>query len=324
MSFHVVVGAGPVGTTTARHLTATGAQVRVVTRSGTGPDLPGVERVAADAADADRLTALTEGAAALYNCANPAYHRWSTDWPPLANALLTAAERTGAVLATVGNLYGYGPVDRPMTEATPLAATGVKGRVRNQMWADALDAHRDGRARITEVRGSDYLGASGTSLPMMLLPGVLAGRRVVLPVDFDAPHTWTYIDDVARTLVVAAADERAWGRAWHVPSAPPVSVRELATRAAALAGAPAPRLTRLPYPGLWLGGLVNPFARELRETAHQFARPFVMDSRAATELLGVPPPRWTTPSPPPSPPSPVRRCFPGRDVRKGPFLYTRR
>ena len=140
------------------------------------------------------------------------------------------------MLATVGNLYGYGPVDGPMTEDTPLAATGVKGRVRNRMWADALAAHRAGRVRVTEVRGSDYLGAGGTSLPMLVLPRVLAGRRVFLPVDWDAPHTWTYIDDVARTLVAAATDARAWGRAWHVPSAPAVPMRELATRAAALAG----------------------------------------------------------------------------------------
>ncbi|WNM41156.1 NAD-dependent epimerase/dehydratase family protein [Micromonospora halotolerans] len=287
MALHVIVGAGPVGTATARLLAERGDRVRVVTRRGTGPTHPAIERIAADAADAERLTTLTDGAAALYNCANPAYHRWPLDWPPLAAALLTAAGRNGAVLATVGNLYGYGPVDGPMTEATPLASTGTKGRVRNRMWADALAAHRAGRARITEVRGSDYLGAGGTSLAMMVLPRALAGQRVFLPVDWDAPHTWTYIPDVARTLVAAATDERAWGRAWHVPSAPAVSMRDLATRAAALVGAPAPRLTRMPYPVLWLGGLANPMARELRETAYQFDRPFLMDSAPATATLGV-------------------------------------
>ncbi|MFJ6956391.1 NAD-dependent epimerase/dehydratase family protein, partial [Micromonospora aurantiaca (nom. illeg.)] len=287
MALHVIVGAGPVGTATARLLAERGERVRVVTRRGTGPEHPAIERVAADAADADRLAALTEGADALYNCANPQYHTWPTDWPPLAAALLTAAERSGAVLATVGNLYGYGPVDAPMTEATPLAATGVKGRVRNRMWADALAAHRAGRARVTEVRGSDYIGLGGTSLPMMVLPKVLAGQRVFLPVAWDAPHTWTYVGDVARTLVAAATDPRAWGRAWHVPSAPPMSMRALPDRAAKRAGVPAPRLTRMPYPVLWLGGLADPFAREMRETAHQFAGPFVMDSTAASETFGI-------------------------------------
>lgn len=49
---------------------------------------------------------LSLGLLALYNCANPRYDRWLTDWPPLASALLTAAERTGAVLAATATLYG--------------------------------------------------------------------------------------------------------------------------------------------------------------------------------------------------------------------------
>ncbi len=68
----------------------------MATRSGGGPQHAGVQLVAADATDPDNLTAPTNGAAAPYNCANPQYHRWLTDWPPL----LTDAERTGAVLVT--------------------------------------------------------------------------------------------------------------------------------------------------------------------------------------------------------------------------------
>jgi len=133
----------------------------VISRSG-GAAAAGAEPVALDATDAAAPTAAAAGAAALYNCANPAYDRWDTDWPPLAAALLDAAESTGAVLATVGNLYGYGPVTAPITEATPLAAVGHKGKVRNRMWADALARHRAGRVRVTEVRGSDYVGPGVT------------------------------------------------------------------------------------------------------------------------------------------------------------------
>ena len=96
MSLHVIVGAGAVGSAAAQLLAERGEQVRIVTRRGTGPEHPAIERIAADANDTDRLTELTKGAAALYNCANPLYHRWLTDWPPLAAALLTAAERSEA------------------------------------------------------------------------------------------------------------------------------------------------------------------------------------------------------------------------------------
>src|SRR5215471_367786 len=100
---HVIVGAGPVGTATASLLADRGEQVRMVTRRGTGPERAEVERVAADATNAARLSELTKGAVALYNCANPPYDQWLTGWPPLNQALLRAAESSGAVLASACN-----------------------------------------------------------------------------------------------------------------------------------------------------------------------------------------------------------------------------
>lgn len=281
VSLHVIVGAGPVGSATARLLAARGEQVRVLSRRGGGPG-----GVAADASDADALARHTEGAVALYNCAGPAYHRWPTDWPPLGAALRHAAETSGAVLVTTGNLYGYGAVDGPITEDLPMRPNSVKGEVRARLWADALAAP----IRTAEVRGSDYLGA-GTMSPFsaLVLPKVLAGKRAAAPADLDAPHSWTYVGDVARTLVAVAADEQAWGRAWHVPTAPAMSLRRLATRAAELAGAPAARVTTMPAFALRLAGFFNPDAREMLEMQYQLRRPFVLDSSAATAAFGIEP-----------------------------------
>jgi nucleoside-diphosphate-sugar epimerase len=285
MALHVIVGAGPVGSAVARELLASGEKVRMVTRSGSGLD--GTDKVTADAGDAVRLSELADGAAAIYNCVNPPYHRWSTDWPPVANALLAAAESSGAVLATTGNLYGYGHVGAAMTEATPLAATGTKGRVRNQMSRDAFAAHEAGRIRTFEVRGSDYLGGKNI-LSVIITPALRKGRTAFVPADLDAPHTWTNIEDVAKLLVVGAADERAWGRAWHVPSAPACSVRELTAIAARQLGAQA-KVRSMPVSVLWSVGLFNREVRELRETQHQFRKPFILDSSAAEATFGLQP-----------------------------------
>src|SRR3954471_20069719 len=284
MSFHVVVGAGPIGSSVATLLADAGEQVRVITRSGRGPDHPYIERIAADAADATRLTALTTGAAVLYNCANPRYTRWETDWPPLSSALIAAAQHTGAVLATTGNLYVYGPVDGPMTESTALAATGRKGRVRIRMWEDALAAG----IRTVEVRGSDYIGPNADSVfTFALLPAMQKGTTARVPANIDLPHTFTYTGDVARTLVALAADERAWGRAWHVPSPDPITIRELADRFFRVSGRPAVNVVGLPR---WLPRLAAPFVpmvRELVEMDYQFYRPFVLDSSLVTRTFGI-------------------------------------
>ncbi|MEU8223559.1 NAD-dependent epimerase/dehydratase family protein [Kribbella sp. NPDC048915] len=288
MALRIVVGAGPVGTATARRLAERGEQVRVITRSGSGPD--GVEQIAADATDADLLARYAAGAAAIYSCAGPPYHRWSTDWPPLGAALVKAAEASGAVLVTTGNLYGYGAADEPMTEDLPLLPNSVKGRVRARLWNDALDAHRAGRIRTAEVRGSDYLGAGAvTTFNAMVLPKVIRGRRASIPAELDAPHSWTYVGDVARTLIAVGDDESAWGRAWHVPSPEPISVRALANRAAELADAPPAKVSAMPLAALRLVGLFNPTARALIETQYQWRSPFILDSTAASVAFSIKP-----------------------------------
>jgi nucleoside-diphosphate-sugar epimerase len=293
MGRYVIVGAGVVGRTTAGRLADAGHRVVLVSRSGTGTGAgrADVEPVAADATDAAGLTALADGADALFNCANPAYHRWPTDWPPIADALLQAAERSGAVLVTMSNLYGYGPMDRPVREDDPLASAGTKGRVRAQMWHQARAAHEAGRIRATEARASDFWGpgVTGAHLAERVVPKVLAGKRVSVLGDPDAPHSWSYIDDVAATLAALATDERAWGRPWHVPSGPARSAREMVGLLAAAAGRPAPKVGAVPSWALTAAGVVSPLMREMREVAHQFDRPFVLDASRTEAALGLAP-----------------------------------
>ncbi|MER7765026.1 NAD-dependent epimerase/dehydratase family protein [Streptomyces sp. NPDC097619] len=282
MSFSLVIGFGPAGAATARLLAERGDRVRVVTRTGRPPE-PGIEHLALDAADSASLTRAARGARALYSCASPAYPRWTRDWPPLAASLCAAAEDSGAVLVLLGNLYGYGPVAGPLTEELPLAATGPKGRVRAAVWERARELHEGGRLRAVELRASDFFGpgvTDGGHLASRFVPPLLKGKPVSALGDPDAPHSWTYLPDTARALVEAADTERAWGRAWHVPTAPPRSVRETAALLSAAAGTPPVPVRRIPPAVLALGGLVSPMLRELREVRYQFDRPFVVDAGA--------------------------------------------
>jgi len=226
----------------------------------------------------------------IYNCVNPKYHRWATDWPPIANSLLAAAESAGSVLVTASNLYGYGEVSGPMTEQTPLSGTAIKAQIRIRMWQDALEAHQAGRIRATEARGADYVGPGAQShLGDRVIPRLLAGKGIQVLWNADTLHTWTYTEDMAMTLVALGADERAWGRAWHVPSSLECTQREAITRLAALAGVGNPKVGTVPVVLLKTLGLVNPAIRELPEMAYQLRAPFVMDSNAAQRELGLVP-----------------------------------
>jgi nucleoside-diphosphate-sugar epimerase len=293
MSTHLVIGAGPVGTQTALRLADAGADVRVATRSGAGPDHPRVDRVVADASDPARMRELASDAVAVYNCANPTYTRWDTDWPPISAALLEAAAAAGAVLATVSNLYGYGRVTGPMDARTPLAPNDHKGEVRTVMWREALAAHEAGRVRVVEVRASDYADAGANSHLARNAPAVLAGRTAWVLGGADQPHSWTTTHDTARLLVDVAADESTHGRAWLVPSAPPRTQREALGDIAAAAGVPAPRVRVLGPNVLRTAGLFSPMLRELSGTAYQFTSPFVVDHSATVRHVGWEPESWS-------------------------------
>ncbi|MER5865166.1 NAD-dependent epimerase/dehydratase family protein [Kitasatospora sp. NPDC002040] len=288
MSHYVVTGAGSTGSATARLLAEQGEHVRLVTRSGSGPEHPGIERVAADVTDPNRLTALLDGAHALVNCAAPLYDRWKQDFPPLAGSLLTAAERTGAGYVMLGNLYGYGPLDGPATEGQPLAPGTVKGAVRAGMWADALAAHLAGRVRATEVRAGSFFGPGAQSL-FLLLAGrqLVAGEPAAYYADLDAPHSWAYPADVARTLVAAARSGDSWGRAWHVPAFATLSARELAAALAGAAGAPAPRLTAMTDRDLAELAVLVPLLGEVYEMRYLTHRPTVLDSTRTERAFGL-------------------------------------
>lgn len=293
MSNYLIIGAGAVGTAVAERLVASDHEVTIVTRSGSGPIHPLITRTAADATRAERISELAKGSAAIFNCANPAYNRWSTDWPPIAHSLLHAAERTGAVMVTTGNLYVYGRVSGPMTPQTPELADYEKAKVRMKMSRDAFDAHNSGRLRATEVRASDFIGASTQSvMGQRVVPKVLAGKPCRVLGGLDETHSWTYIDDVARTLIACAQQPVAWGKVWHAPTNPSRTQREVVNDFADVAGVKHVKLSTVPTAVLRVLGLFNPLVRELPKTMYQFEAPFVIDDTSTREILGLEPTPW--------------------------------
>ncbi|MEO9324592.1 NAD-dependent epimerase/dehydratase family protein [Nocardioides sp. C4-1] len=294
MSKHVVVGSGPVGTCTAKELADRGEEVVLVSRSGAGPELAGVCRVVLDVSDADALTALAEGAEALYNCVNPpSYDVWSTWWPPVAAAFLVAAERTGAVLVTASSLYGYGPVEAPMVEGQPDVATDRKGRLRAGMWAEARAAHEAGRLRAVEVRGSDYVGPGVTQAHVpMVAAKALAGKPVRMFGRTDLPHSFTDVRDMARTLVAVAADPGTHGRVWHAPTTAPRTQAEAVADVCRAAGREPVRVRSWPRTMTTVGGRFVPALRELGDMLYMFERAYVLDSTATEQALGLKPTPW--------------------------------
>lgn len=293
MSKYLVVGAGAIGSLVARRLVLEGHTLTQVSRSGAGTAAHGIEIVAADAGNTAVIGRLSEGVDAIFNCANPAYHRWMTDWPPIANSLLSAARTSGATLVTLANLYPYGQPGGPMSPETPFGATYAKALVRGRMWTDALEAHDAGLVQATEVRASDFIGPNSQGVfGMRVIPRLLAGKSCQVIGSLDQAHSWSFVDDVARTLVACAQSSEAWGKAWHVPTNPPRTRRQVIDDLADVAGVARVKATTIPIGALRLLGLFNPTIRELPKTLYQFTGPFVIDDSSTRRQFGLEPTPW--------------------------------
>ncbi len=284
----VIFGFGQVGQALARELVGRGRKVRVISRSGRGPVLDGVDHVAGDATSSAFCRAVCTGAEVVYLCLNAPYDRWAEELPPLQDAVLAGAEAAGSKLVVLENLYMYGPHEGPLTESLPHAATEAKGLTRSRMSEALLAAHRSGRVRVAIGRASDFFGPGvlASQLGDRTFVPLVAGKAVQMIGDPDAPHSYAYVPDVARALATLGEHDEADGRVWHLPSVETHSTREMLRLAGQIVGVEA-RVSAIPLAVLALLARVNPMVREVRAVGYQLYRPFVVDSSAFEKTFGM-------------------------------------
>ena len=225
----------------------------------------------------------------VYHCASPRYTQWPELFPALTSSILGAAVSSGAKLVFADNLYAYGPVDGLLREDLPAVARGRKGRTRVEMAAQLLGAHRDGRARVVIGRASDYYGPRGTGSTAgeTVFGRILAGKKPQWTGRLDQPHTFHYLPDIARGLLVLADRQEADGQVWHLPAAGPLTAQQFFDMIAQAAGQPVPVRASVASPGLLaMAGIFSPLLREMRETTYQFRAPFVIDASKFEAAFG--------------------------------------
>ena len=287
---HVVFGTGPLGLAVMRELRRRDQLVRMVNRSSRvrfEKDLQ-TQVGGVDAADPAQAREACEGAAVVYHCIGLPYPRW-TEFPSIAAGIVEGAASAGAKLVYADNLYGYGAVDRPMTEDLPLNATTKKGRLRAGIVQSLMSAHNSGKVRVAIGRGSDFFGPFATDAAMMgsrVFGRALAGKAAQAIGDPDRLHTFTFIDDFGKALIVLGERDDALGKAWHVPSVPAITARRFVEMVYGELGKRT-KLSIAPRFAIALLGRFDENVKELREMLYQFERDFVMDSHRFESIFGM-------------------------------------
>ncbi len=263
----------------AEHLAQIGREVVLATRSGTALALTGVTSARADLTKPDDVRAVTRGAVTVYLCASPPYNRWADEFGPMIEGFARGVEQTDARIVFADNLYSYGPTDKPMTELTPDRPTGVKGRVRRDAVRRLFEIDRNRQSRVVIGRASNLYGPRvvDSALGLRVFEAVTRGKAAPCIGDIDMPHSYTYIDDFVRALIVLGTRDETPAQVWHVPSGAAHTTREMITLIARACSQPA----KFMVAGRWLVTLLaffNPTMRELKEVLYQFERPFVLES----------------------------------------------
>jgi len=285
---HVILGAGQIGSRLSERLLAKGHRVRVIQRGpGSGVRPAKLEHVRGDMTDRGFAAEATAGAAVIYDCMNPAYHQWPELLLKLGGAGVYAATASGAKLIALDCLYMYGKPSGPMNEDHPLEPCSKKGELRVQLGELRLSAAKRGDLRLAIGRASDFFGPN---LPYScwnerFFQRLFAGKAGECLADPDMPHSYTFVDDIAKALVTLGEEEAALGKVWHLPTPPAESTRLLTQRLGRALGLEAD-VARLPRWVLHIIGLFSPFMREAKEMTYEWEVPFVIDDARFRKTFG--------------------------------------
>ncbi|MEE3719997.1 NAD-dependent epimerase/dehydratase family protein [Tumidithrix elongata RA019] len=286
---HVIFGTGALGMAIAHQLVAKGKQVRLVNRSHSLQLPQGMELAIGDASDPSFTQKICQNAEVIYHCAGPRYSfkAWVQEFPPLQQGILAGAIASGAKLIYGDSLYGYGKVKEPMREDLPYAAHTNKGKMRAALAETLMKAHRAGKARVAIARASDFYGEGVLNSVFgdrVFIPA-LQGKTAEAIGNLDLPHTYTYIRDLAKAMIVLGEREEAIGQVWHVPNAPTISTRDMLNLLFEELELPA-KMNGMGKLMMRIGGFFIPEAAESVEMMYQFEHPFIVDSSKFVKTFG--------------------------------------
>lgn len=285
-----ILGAGgAIGAQLLAQLAAAGAPVRLVGRRPQ-PAPGATEVVAADLSDREQTVRAVAGTQVAYLVVGLPYDTrvWRELWPRILGNAIEACQRARARLVFFDNVYMYGRVAGPMTEATPFQPCSRKGEIRAQLATTLLQAMQAGSVQAMIARSADFYGPDArTSVANLLVFDKFArGATASWLADDAVAHSFTYTPDAARGLVTLARSEAAWNQTWHLPTAPnPPTGKEFLRRAAQAFGVAANyRVLRRPL--VRIGGWFDAQAREAYEMLYQNDAPYIFDSSKFQAAFG--------------------------------------
>jgi nucleoside-diphosphate-sugar epimerase len=285
-----ILGAGgTVANELVKLLAARNQAFRIVGRNPR-PTHGATETLAADLTDKDQTIRAVAGSSIVHLLVGLKYdHKvWQEMWPRVMSNTIEACKRADAKLIFFDNVYMYGKVSGPMTEATPFNPCSKKGEIRANIATTLINGWKSGDLTGMIARAADFYGPdSRNGVPNLLVFEPFSRKqKASWLVNDSVPHSYTYTPDAARSLLLLAERATAWNQTWHVATTPnPSTGKEFVTMVAKEFGAE-PKYRVLSRPMVRLAGWFNPLVSESYEMLYQSDSPYLFDSSKFANEFG--------------------------------------
>ncbi len=285
---HVVLGSGPLGLAVVRELNKRKEPVRLVNQSGLAPVIDTVEVIKANLYDAGRVYDVVRGAEIVYMCAAPRNSEWTKRYSALIHSVISGTQRANCRLVYADSIFIYSPDNGPIREDTTANPLTLKGRIRAKMASGLISAHAAGNLEVVIGRGSDFFGpfVLHSSWGGRVFFPLLMGKTTPATGNIDLPHSYTFIDDFGKALVILGENRSISGNIYHVPNSEALPTRKLLETAFSLAGMP----VKIRQTAMWMASIENlftPRSHEMVESINQYDLPFIVDSSRFTRTFGM-------------------------------------
>jgi nucleoside-diphosphate-sugar epimerase len=293
----LVLGAtGGIGGELARQLCDAGWQVRALKR-GAAKSVErkdGITWLSGDALNRRDVLEAAKDCSVIVHAVNPpGYRRWSELVLPMLDNSIAAAIAQSATIVLPGTVYNYGPDALPVvTENSPQHPVTRKGAIRATMERRLLEASRSG-ARVLIVRAGDFFGprAGNSWFSQGLVKPAQPVKTVSYPGGRGIGHQWSYVPDVARTMVELLARREMLDAfaSFHMAGhwdADGTKMSAAIRRVVSRHTGSEPRVVAFPW---WLLTLASPFVatfREMHEMRYLWRTPVRMANTKLTAVLG--------------------------------------
>ncbi|MFJ7374690.1 NAD-dependent epimerase/dehydratase family protein [Lysinibacillus capsici] len=279
--YHAIFGTGPLGLAIMDQLIQENKKVLLVNRSGKANAPQSVKIIKGDATKLESVIDICNSykISVIYHCLGLPYSSWSDLFPLMMSNIIEAASIHNIKIVYADNLYAYGPQNKSLHENDPYNTIGKKTKVRAEVATKLMNAHKAGKVKATIGRGTDFFGprVKTSALGEQVIKNLMLGKPADVLGNPDAKHSYIFIRDFAKGLIILGENEEAFGEIWHIPTNEPTTTRLIVQKIAEELGTTA----KFRVAGKFIvniAGIFNSDMRELKELMYQHLHDFVVDS----------------------------------------------